>query len=407
VGEVADLLLVDGHRHEEVEQPDAGAPQVVVPGQSEEAERFAQLVVRVTAGRDAEPVPLGGHGDPVELVGDAVAAGQLGADLLELALHLQGVRREQAATGVRHEHLAVELHRRRHGADPVGVDVDRAGAVGDRRDQLEPDPDAAGPRQRDGVTAEVERLLHVAGEQDRHVQVDERGVARAGQRGGLGGRVVADDRHHAAVAGRAGEHAVADRVARPVEARSLAVPDADDPVVALVPERVDELAAHHGRRGELLVEPGAHDDRQVGHRGRGGRCVLLERGDGRALVARDERRGGEAVAPIDAQLVDREPGEGLHAGQEDAPLLAPEPVVELVRGEVGAGDEIGHRSTSGVGAHRRAPARERARRGGSVNAMRVMVSPIQSSSVPSAERCCMRAMTSASSGGVWALKGAE
>jgi hypothetical protein len=39
-----------------VEQPDAGAPQVVVPGQSEEAERFAQLVVRVTAGRDAEPV---------------------------------------------------------------------------------------------------------------------------------------------------------------------------------------------------------------------------------------------------------------------------------------------------------------------------------------------------------------
>ena len=138
--------------------------------------------------------------------------------------------------------------------DPVGVDVDGAGAVGDRRDELEPDPDAAGPRQGDGVAAEVERLLHVAGEQDRHVQVDERGVARARQRRRLGRRVVADDGHHAAVAGGAGEHAVADGVAGAVEAGRLAVPDADDAVVALVVERVDELAAHHGGGGELLVE---------------------------------------------------------------------------------------------------------------------------------------------------------
>ena len=245
--------------------------------EAEQAERLAQLVVRVAAGGDADPVVLGRHGDPVEAVGDAVAAGELGAHLLELALHVERVRREQAPARMGDEDLAVELHRRDHRLNAVGVHVDGAGAVGDRRDELQPDPDPAGPRQGDGVAAEVERLLHVAGEEDRHVQVDERGVARARQRGRLGGRVVADDRHHAAVPRRAGEHAVADRVAGSVEPRRLAVPHADDAVVALVVERVDELAAHHRRRRQLLVEAGTDDDRQVRHGGRGGGRLLLER----------------------------------------------------------------------------------------------------------------------------------
>ena len=240
------------------------------------------------------------------------------------------------------EQLAVELHRRRDRLDAVGVHVDRAGAVGDRRDELHADPDAAGAGQGDGVAAEVERLLHVAGEQDRHVQVDERRVARARQRRRLGGRVVADDGHHAAVPGRAGEDAVADGVAGAVEAGRLAVPDADDAVVALVGERVGELAAHHRGGGELLVDARADDDRQVGHRRRGSRRLLLERADGRALVAGHERGGRQAVAAVDAQLVDGEPGERLDAGQEHAPVLAPEAILELVPGEVGTFGEVGH-----------------------------------------------------------------
>ena len=161
-----------------------------------------------------------------------------------------------------------------------------------------------------------------------------RGVARARQGGRLGGRVVADDGHHAAVARRAGEHAVADRVAGSVEARRLAVPHADDAVVALVVERVDELAAHHRRRRQLLVEAGTDDDRQVGHGGRGGRRLLLERRDGRALVAGDERRRVQAAAAVDAQLVDGQAGEGLDAGEEDAAVLEAEAVGQLVRRKV-------------------------------------------------------------------------
>ena len=117
-------------------------------------------------------------------------------------------------------------------------------------------------------------------------------------------RVVADDGDDAAVARGPGEHGVADGVAGAVEPWRLAVPHADDAVVALVAERVDELAAHHRGGGELLVEPGTDDDRQVRHGGRRGRRLLLERRDRRALVAGDERCRVQALPPVDAQLVD-------------------------------------------------------------------------------------------------------
>ena len=226
--------------------------------------------------------------------------------------------------------------------DPVGVHVDGAGAVGDGRDQLEADPHAAGAGEGDRVPSEVERLLDVAGEQDRHVQIDQRGVAGAGQRRGLGLRIVADDGDDATTVRRPGEDGVANGVAGAVEPRRLAVPDADNAVVALVAERVDELTAHHRGGGELLVDTGTDDDRQVGHGGRSGRRFLLERPDRRALIAGDERRRVQAEAPVDAQLVGRQAGDGLHPGEEDAALLEAEAIRELVRGEVGSLDEVGH-----------------------------------------------------------------
>ena len=73
-------------------------------------------------------------------------------------------------------------------------------------------------------------------------------------------------RDDATVRRRAGEHGVADRVAAAVEARTLAVPDADHAVVSGVGERHRQLAAHHRGCRQLLVHSGLHHDRQVGHR---------------------------------------------------------------------------------------------------------------------------------------------
>ena len=210
--------------------------------------------------------------------------------------------------------------------------VDGAGAVRNGGDQLEPGPQTARTRQRDGVAAQVERFLDVAREQDRHVQVDHRRVARRRQGRGLGGRIVTDDGDDATVHRRAGEHRMADRIAAAVEAGALAVPDADDAVVARVVERHRQLAAHHGGRRQLLVDRRLHHDRQVGDRGRRPPQFLGERADGRPLVSGRERRGGEAEATVEAQLVDGEAGDGLQAGQEHRAVLEPEPVGELVRG---------------------------------------------------------------------------
>ena len=197
VGELADLLVVERHRHRQSHQADAVAAQRLVVGEPEQAERFAHLVVRVAGSGDADPVVLGADGDLVEPVEHAVLAGQHGADLLELPLHLERVRRQQAATRTRHEQLAIDFDRRDRRHDAVGVNVDGAGAVGDGGDELVADPHAARPREGDGVTGEIERFLHVAREDDRHVQVDQGGVARAGECRRLGGGVVADDRDDA------------------------------------------------------------------------------------------------------------------------------------------------------------------------------------------------------------------
>ena len=62
--------------------------------------------------------------------------------------------------------------------------------------------------------------------------------------------------------------------------------------------------------------------------------LLTQRADGRALIAGHEGGGVQAVAAVDAQLVGRQPGDGLDAGQEDPTVLEAESIGELVGGEL-------------------------------------------------------------------------
>ena len=72
LGELAGLAGVERHGHQQLEQPDAGGAELVVGLEAEQAQRLADLVERVTAGGDADPVVGGAHDDPVEPVVDAV-----------------------------------------------------------------------------------------------------------------------------------------------------------------------------------------------------------------------------------------------------------------------------------------------------------------------------------------------
>ena len=123
---------------------------------------------------------------------------------------------------------------------------------------------------------------------------------------------------------------MADRIAAPIEAWALAVPDADDAVVLRVVERHRQLAAHHRSGGEFLVDAGSDDDGQVGHGAVGALQLLGERADRRTLVAGGEGRSRQPEPAVDAQLVDREAGDRLDPGEEHGALLHPEAIGELV-----------------------------------------------------------------------------
>ena len=347
-GELAYVVAFERDRHQQLEQPDPGVAQGLVIGEAQHVQRLAQLAIGVAAGGDTDPVVLGANGHAVELVDRTVLASQFGADLEELALHLERVWRDQAPVRARTERDPVDLDRRDDRDHPIGMDVDGAGAVGDRRDQLETRPDAARSRQGDRVASDVERFLRVAREQQRHVQVDHRGVARRRHRRRLGARVVADDGHDAAVGCRAGEHGMPDRITGAVDAGALAVPHAEDPVVLAVVERDGQLAAHHGGGGEFLVDARLVDDREVGHRAQRPLDLLAERADRRALIAADERRGVEAVATIQADLIAGQPGDRLQARQEHPAVLASVSVGELVLARTRLGPGATGRS-SGIG----------------------------------------------------------
>ena len=76
-------------------------------------------------------------------------------------------------------------------------------------------------------------------------------------------RIITHQRHPPAQRGGPDQHRVAHRIAGPVQPGSLAVPHAQDAVVATLAEPADELAAHHRGRSEFLVEPRLVDESQA------------------------------------------------------------------------------------------------------------------------------------------------
>ena len=79
---------------------------------------------------------------------------------------------------MRDERMAIHFDHRGLGLHPIEVNVDGAGAVGYCGDQLEGRPQSTCSRERNGMAAEVEGFLRVAGEQQRHVEVNGGRVTR-------------------------------------------------------------------------------------------------------------------------------------------------------------------------------------------------------------------------------------
>src|SRR5262249_61328908 len=82
-------------------------------------------------------------------------------------------------------------------------------------------------------------------------------------------------------------------------------------------------ARQGGGGAEVLVAAGEEGARVLAGEGGVALEVLVAPAERRSAVPRDQRRGVEAAATIRAMLVEREPNQGLNAGEEDAASLEP------------------------------------------------------------------------------------
>jgi len=134
--------------------------------------------------------------------------------------------------------------------------------------------------------------------------------------------IVTEQQQHPALGVRAEEMAVPDRIARPVDAGPLAVPDGEDPVVGCPTDELELLRALTRRRRQLLVHPGLVMD-MVRVQKRSCRLQLLIEGtQWRAPIARHIARGVPAPRQIPPALLEHQPDQRLHPGQVH-PALVP------------------------------------------------------------------------------------
>ena len=126
----------------------------------------------------------------------------------------------------------------------------------------------------------------------------------------------------------AGEVGVAEYVAGAVDARTLAVPEAEDAVILALAEQFGLLRAPAGGRGQLLVEAGLEDDVRLRELLLGLPELQVEPAERRAAIAGDEAGGVQPVRAVALALHQQHADDRLRAGKEDALFAEVELVVE-------------------------------------------------------------------------------
>ena len=144
--------------------------------------------------------------------------------------------------------------------------------------------------------------------------------------------VVAHQRQHAAVRRGAGEIGVAEHVAAAVDARALAVPEAEHAVEAAFAAHFGLLRAPDRGRREFLVEARLEMD-VVGREQVLAilRELQIEAAERRAAIAGDEAAGVQAGAAVARLLRQQQARDRLRAGEQHARLLEVETVGERDR----------------------------------------------------------------------------
>ena len=329
-GKCPDNRRVERHGHLHLEYTDAGGGDLCRGRQPQSAKGLERFVVGEAAGDEPYPRIRRVDRGPVQAVGQRVAPDEFGAGLSEVLLQSQGVWGDEVAVGAVFVGHTVDDHVGNHGDRASQVEICGAAAVTYGGDDLQGGPHSGESGQFDGVAAQVQDLLDVTRVEDRYVEVDQCRIRTGRQRGALGGGIVPDQDDGTSVAGRSSEHGMSEGVSGPVQAGCLAVPDAQNPVVLAVGLFGGQLGAHYGRGCEFFVQARLVNDRKIGNDGSGPGDLLIKASQRRSRVPGDERGGVEPSQPVDAQLLDCDPCEGLDASEEGGALVLQVPVSQPV-----------------------------------------------------------------------------
>ena len=148
------------------------------------------------------------------------------------------------------------------------------------------------------------------------MRVDESELALVCDRRRFSGVIITRDDQYTSVCARAGGVAVLQRIARPVEARPLPVPQGEDAVLVGPRRGPEHLRAPYRGGGEFLVHPGLEDD-IVPLQVRAGPPELDVDGPERGSpVARDVTGRVQAGSAVPVALRQRQADDRLHTGHQ-------------------------------------------------------------------------------------------
>ena len=236
--------------------------------------------------------------------------------VVEAPLRLHVGDREEAVVGQLGKGLAPNLQVRGSRRDSSRMQLHDLAAVTQRANELERHPAAGITRQRRGMQAVVQELLHARWIQHRHAVVLEREVLLVRHGGALCLMVLAAQDDDGAMAARSRKVRMLESVARAVQPGSLSVPVAHHAVHFRVRVLVQHLGAAQHRDRELLVLRGLVCDSM-----RVERSPRLAHGDvdasqGRSRITSDEGFGAQAGCGVGAHLLHHHPDQRVVPVQE-------------------------------------------------------------------------------------------
>ena len=285
--------------------------------------RVHQVQPVLAGGDEADLGPLLAPHAPVDPVGPAECFGgkALVVDHPRL-LQVRRVDQPDVQPALGHGEI------RRDKLHSLRIAVDDRGRLDRVLHGLEPDPEAAEPRQREPVNSVVEDLLHARRRDDGHIGIHQRpfGLVQNGR--GFTGMVV-PHRHQYATK-RAGPRHVgmAHHVAGAVHARALAVPEPENPVELALSAQFRLLGTPDRGRREVFVQTELEGDVVLRKRLGRPRHLHVHRPERRPAIPGHQPGGVEPGGTIPLLLHQHQSDQRLRAVQQHGGLGQVETVIQ-------------------------------------------------------------------------------